>query len=206
MFIVRAGLRAEARTKDMAVEVTGLLREATPALPVFWHLSLPIGSNAIATLDNVLKDLVFQVLRHDYTIVSQDPHLGSIQAFQAEHNHREWTQLAIRVLCKIPSCFVVIETEDIYRRDGPSSDIVQRIYDTFSHIFAEVVKAGCTLKLLLVTYGLRATVGTVVAQTEPIVASLNAPLPAVRRRKQPMIPQLSIGKGRHQLQPRLKAR
>src|SRR5271154_69312 len=61
MFVVQAGSRAEARTKDLVVEVTGLLKSTT--YPVFWYLSEPIGTHSASTLNNILKNLIFQALR-----------------------------------------------------------------------------------------------------------------------------------------------
>lgn len=98
MFVVKAGPRAEARTKDMAVEMTRLLNES--GLPVFWYFSRPNSSYTVPSLGSVLKSLIFQALRHDPTTVSQDSRLGNIQAFQAQHTVREWTDLAIFVLSK----------------------------------------------------------------------------------------------------------
>jgi hypothetical protein len=188
----------------MVVEVTGLLRSTN--LPVLWYFSSPTTSLVVPSLNNVLKSFIFQALRHDPTIVSQDPRLGSIQAFQAQHNLAEWTSLAILVLSKIKQCFVVVETEDLYRLAGHDGAPVQQIIDTFSRIFEEVVQAGGVMKLLLVSYGSRANLAIWPAQTSPIVVALNASLPVVRRAKQPLTAQLRIGSGRNRLQPRLTAR
>ena len=203
MFIVKAGPRAEARTKDMAVEITGLLKESP--LPVFWHFSSPTSSSIVHSLGNVLKSLIFQALRKDPLIVSQDPRLGNIQSFQAQHTTAEWIDLAALVLSKIKECFIVVETEDLLRQRGHGVPM-QTIIDTFSHIFEEAVKAGCTMKLLLVSYGVRMNLGSQAGPASTIVVSLNPPLPVVRRTKQPLVPQFKLGSGRNQFQPRLTAR
>ena len=204
MFVVKAGPRAEARTKDMAVEMTRLLSES--GLPVFWYFSSPDGSQTLPSPGSVLKSLIFQALRHDLTIVSQDPRLGNIQAFQAHHTIKEWTDLAILVLSKVRECFVVVETEDLFRSVGQTGAETQLIVDTFGKVLEEVVKAGNTMKLLLVSYGTRATLPFQAAQTPSTVVSLNPPLPVVRRAKQPLVPQFRLGSGKYQLQPRLAAR
>ena len=204
MFVVKAGPRAEARTKDMAVEMTRLLNES--GLPVFWYFSSPAANETVPSLGNVLKSLIFQALRHDPSSVSQDNRLGNIQAFQAQHTTAEWTALAILILSKVKECFIVVETEDLFRSAGQNGAEVQQTINTFSKIFEEVTKDANTVKLLLVGYGIRATLPTQAGQTHPIVVSLNPPLPVVRRAKQPLVPQFRLGAGRHQLQPRLAAR
>ena len=158
------------------------------------------------SLGTVLKSLIFQALRHDASIVSQDPRLGSIQAFQSQHTVAEWTTLTVLVLSKVKECFIVVETEDIFRRAGQNSAEIQLIIDTFSKILEEVANTGNTVKLLLVSYGIRATLPTQPAQPPPIVVSLNPPLPVVRRAKQPLVRQFRMGCGGHQLQPKLAAR
>ncbi len=203
MFVVRAAPRAEARTKDMAVEMTRLLTES--GLPVFWYFSSPASIQTIPSLDSVLKSLIFQALRHDPSIVSQDTRLGNIQAFQAHHTITEWTKLAILTLSKIKECFIVVDTEDLFRSAGHNSAEAQQTIDTFNKIFEEITKVGNTTKLLLVGYGIRASLHAQAAQVCPIVVSLNPPLPVVRRARQPLVPQFRLGSGRLQLQPRLKA-
>ena len=200
-FIVTAGPKAEPRTKAMAVEVTKLLKE-TPN-PVFWYLSSPNTNVTTPTVGSVLKNLIFQTLRHDPTIVSQDPRLGNIQAFQADHNLAEWTSLAILVLSKIKQFFVIVETDDLHRLHDPS--IEQSMMDTLAHIFNEVVQAGSTMKLLSVSYASRNKTTSQTGQYAALTATLNGPLPAVRRRG-PILRQLQVGRCRHQLQPRLAAR
>ena len=167
--------------------------------------SMSTCSSIVHSLGNVLKSLIFQALRKDPLIVSQDPRLGNIQSFQAQHTTAEWIDLAALVLSKIKECFIVVETEDLLRQRGHGVPM-QTIIDTFSHIFEEAVKAGCTMKLLLVSYGVRMNLGSQAGPASTIVVSLNPPLPVVRRTKQPLVPQFKLGSGRNQLQPRLTAR
>jgi hypothetical protein len=201
MFVVQAGPRAEARTKDLVVEVTGLLKSTT--YPVFWYLSEPIGIHSTNTLNSILKNLIFQALSHDSNIISQDDRLGNITAFQGEHKLAEWISLLCLVISKIKQCFMVVETEDLYRiasRDGAQ---VQRILETFDQIFDSITATGNILKLLIVSYGARANLSKSSGNPSRIVANVNPPLPASRRSKQHLTPQFRTGLGRHNLQPRL---
>jgi hypothetical protein len=56
-----------------------------------------------------------------------------------------------------------------------------------------------------VSHGGRPNQGIYSAQSSPIVAYLNPPLPVARRARQSLTPALTIGPGRNQLQPRLIA-
>jgi hypothetical protein len=201
MFVVRSGPRAEARTKDLVVEVTGLLRST--AYPVFWYLSEPIVTHAGSTLNVILKSLIFQALRHDPTIVSRDHRLGNIRAFQGEHKLAEWISLVCLILSKIKQCFVVVETEYLYRIAGRDGAQVRQILETFGQIFDSVTATGSTMKLLVVSYGGRASLSMSSGNIPWIVASVNPPLPASRRSKQHLTPQFRTGLGRHTLQLRL---
>jgi hypothetical protein len=201
MFVVQAGSRAEARTKDLVVEVTGLLKSTT--YPVFWYLSEPIGTHPASTLNNILKNLIFQALSHDSNIISQDDRLGNITAFQGEHKLAEWISLLCLVFSKIKQCFVVVETEDLYRIAGGDGAQVQKILETFDQIFDSITATGSILKLLIVSYGARANLSKSSGNLARIVANVNPPLPASRRSKQHLTPQFRTGLGRHSLQPRL---
>jgi hypothetical protein len=79
MFVVEAGPRAEAKTKDLAIEVIGLLNLTD--YTVFWHLSKPTIMDRACILNNVLKYLIYQALRHDLIILSGNPSLGKIASF-----------------------------------------------------------------------------------------------------------------------------
>lgn len=201
MFVIQAGSRAEARTKDLVVEVTGLLKST--AYPVFWYLSEPIGTYSASTLNNILKNLIFQALSHDSNIISQDDRLGNITAFQGEHKLAEWISLLCLVFSKIKQCFMVVETEDLYRIAGRDGAQVQKILETFDQIFDSITSTGSILKLLIVSYGTRASLFKSSGNPPRIVANVSPPLPASRRSKQHLTPQFRTGLGRHNLQLRL---
>jgi hypothetical protein len=173
MFIVQAGPRVEARTKDLVVEITGLLKSS--AYPVFWYLSEPIVTHTGSTLNSILKCLIFQALRHDPTIMSQDHRVGNIRAFQGEYKLAEWISLLCLIFSKIKQCFVVAETEDLYRIAGRDGGQVQQILETFDQIFDSVTATGCIIKLLMVNYGGRASPSKLSGNIPRIVASVNPP-------------------------------
>lgn len=179
LFVVQAGPRAESRTKDLVVELTGLLKNT--AHPVFWYLSEPFMNQAVPSLITILESLVFQALRHDPLIMSQDPQLGNIRAFEAEHTPTEWISLASKVLSKINQCFVVIETEGLHQATGRSGSETRQILETFVKLFNDVSSSTSVIKLLIVSYGRQTLLPTATGNTSRIWAKVDPPLPASRR-------------------------
>jgi hypothetical protein len=203
MFVVEAGPRAEARTKDTAVEVIGLVKSTDYA--VFWHLSEPIQMDYACTLDNILKSLIFQALRHDSTIVFGDPTLGNIANFQMGHSLAEWLSLACLVFSKIPKCFVIIETEDLYRMSGRDRALAGQIFQAFQQILSSVSRTGGIIKLLIVSYGRESTAVMSSGDIPLIVAGINQSLPVSRLLKRHYSQRARSGLQRHHLHPRLVA-
>jgi hypothetical protein len=203
MFVVEAGPRAEARTKDLAVEVTSFLKLTDYA--VFWHLSEPAMMQRACALDSVLKYLIYQALRHDPTIVSGDPTLGNIASFQMEHSLAEWLSLTYLIFSKIPKCFVIIETEDLYRMSGRDGALARQILQAFQQVLNSVSRAGGIMKLLIVSYGRYSTVEMSSGDIPLIVAGITQSLPASRLLKRHYSPRARSGLERHHLQPRLVA-
>jgi hypothetical protein len=203
MLVIQTGPRAEGRTKDLVVEVTGFLK-STP-LPVFFYLSELTGNRSGTTLSTILKSLVFQVLRNDPSIVSQDHRLGNIGAFQAEHTLEEWISLTCLVFWKVSQCFILVENEDLYRSAGRSSHRVQQVIDTFNRVFQSATASGNIVKMLLVSYGGQLTLAPSPGSGRLMAARVGPPLPASRRSKQHLASQFRGGLARRGLQPKLVA-
>jgi hypothetical protein len=202
MFVVQAGPRAEGRTKDLVVDVTGLLQSTD--YTVFWHLSEPMMTNRAYTLDNIFKNLVYQALRHDATIVSEEPRLGNITSFQMEHSLQEWLSLVCLIFSKIPKCFVIVETEALYRASGLDGAVIRQVLQSFQRILDSVTRAGNIMKLLVVGYGCDTRAFVSSGDIPRIVATINQSLPASRRLKH-VNHRAGTGLGRYHLQPRLVA-
>ena len=203
MFVVEAGPRAEARTKDLAVDVTGLLKSTDYA--VFWHLSEPIMMDRACTLNKVLKYLVHQALQYDPTIISGNPSLGNIANFQTEHSLAEWLSLTCLIFSKIPKCFVIIETEDLYRMSGRDGALARQILQIFHQVFDSASRAGSIMKLLIVSYGRNSTAAISSGDIPLVVAGITQSLPVSRLLKRHHSLRGRAGLGRHHLHPRLVA-
>ncbi|EXJ87098.1 hypothetical protein A1O3_04056 [Capronia epimyces CBS 606.96] len=169
LFTVRAGPRAEARTKDLAVEVTALLSAAWH--PVLWYLSErghrhrhrhPQASRDVdvdvdqdldqdLSLCDILKNLIYQLVRQD---VGLDPDTLNITKFHSAHSESEWLDLLLLLLRSVCTCYMVIETEALYDLAGKGKDQgwSQRLMAVFDRVVENAKPAGCLVKVLLVTY------------------------------------------------------
>ena len=196
LFVVQAGPRAESRTKDLVIELTGLLKNTDH--PVFWHFSEPFTNQATPSLIFILKSLVFQALRHDPSIASQDPQVGNIRAFETEHTLAEWIGLASKVISKIKQCFVVIETESLHQATARRGSDARHILETFVKLFNGISSGGgSVIKLLIVNYGSQTLLHTGTGNTSRIWAKVGPPLPASRRSTYQMPMQLRRGSVRY---------
>jgi hypothetical protein len=203
MLVIHTERRAEGRTKDLVVEVTGFLRSTR--LPVFFHLSELTDNHSETALSTILKDLVLQALRNDPSITSQDHRLGNIGAYQAEHTLEEWISLTCLVFSKVSQCFVLVENEDLYRSGVRSSHRVQLLVETLSRVFQSATAAGNTVKMLLVSDGGQLTLGPSLGSGHLMEARVGPPLPASRRSKQHLAPQFRAILARRGMQPKLIA-
>lgn len=203
MFVVQVGPRAEDRAKDLAIDVITLLK--CTDYTVFWHLSEPVKTNRACTLTDIFKNLIYHALRHDPKLVSGESRIGTITGFQIEHSLQEWLSLVCLVFSKISQCFVIVETEALYRESGRDGTVIRQLIESFQHILDSVSQAGNIMKLLIVSYGCEARALVSSGIIPRIVASINQSQPASRRRKQPFNHRAGTGLGRHHLQPRLVA-
>ena len=207
MLIVVAGTRAEARAKDFAVEVTGLLQATS--FPVIHHFSEPIATDKATSLIRICQSLLLQAFRKNPEVISQDFSLANAAKYQTEHSLEEWLNLVCLVYAKIPKCFLVIETEDLYRVSGRDATAARQILQTFQRILDNVTSAGCVMKLLIVTYG-RVGAAPMLSPMSPsapphIVANIGQILPASQRLKRNAgrRPRLALELARYRLQPTL---
>jgi hypothetical protein len=186
VLIAKAGPRAEARANGMVVETTRYLKSLN--VPVFWHLAPTGHRNTESSPATVLKNVIFQAIQHDPSIISQDPRLCNIETDEAKYRPGEWTNLAVLILSKFKPCYVIIETENVNRSAKHGDAEILQMMSTFSQVSKEVEEAGGAMKLLLVSYRSRGRLSMGYTEPSQTVVSLNPALPAVRRANQSLTP------------------
>ncbi|KAK3325263.1 hypothetical protein B0H66DRAFT_599433 [Apodospora peruviana] len=108
ILILQAGPRAQMNTKELAIEIIGILEPAHMA--VAWHLADPAGQEKpVTTRTQVLRSLVFQIMNRTPDLLNTATvHLKAAN-FQSQHSERDWLDLLCVVVSQLPKCFLVVE-------------------------------------------------------------------------------------------------
>jgi hypothetical protein len=192
LLVVRVVPGAQSLAKELAAKVVGQLN--LPGSCLFWKISLAHKTDEVPSISDVLKSVIFQVLRHsDSLFVEFVGRLNSAN-IQSQRTELEWADLLCMMLSKIPRCFIIIETEDIHRANRHDPALAVR----FVNIFQAIVQRGSTssnvLKVLLVMYGSLVSIQSEVLSKNINVVPLQPPIPVPRRLKHTV---RRTGKGMH---------
>lgn len=166
LFTVRAGPKAEMRAKDLAAEVASLLKDSSH--PILWYLSERSDQYRQGCLDlsDVLKTLIYQLLRQDTELSRMEPDMLNITKFQSTHSDAEWVNLLLLLLGRVQTCYMVIETEALYDLAGRDKAWSQQLHEIFNQVIDSAKSGQRTMKVLLVTYA---------DSTAPHQTSISAP-------------------------------
>jgi hypothetical protein len=111
LLVLQAGPRAQASARELAIELLDVLEPINQAL--VWHLSdTPGPEDGGPSRADILRSLIFQVLRAGQA--QAGPAFESMDAamFQALHSEAEWLQLLCLVLRQLPRCFMLVEADE----------------------------------------------------------------------------------------------
>jgi hypothetical protein len=150
LFILCCGPGANDLAKYHAVSVINFLR--TTNYRVFWSLSSFGLSDLPPTITQILKGLVFQIIRQDSTVISRYLEELNAACFFSEHTEREWEDLLFKLLSRLDKCFMIIETEDLYTATSQDSGWPQDYINVFRRLVDKVERSGSHLKALVVNY------------------------------------------------------
>lgn len=153
LFTIRAGPKAEMRAKDLAAEVAALLKDSRH--PILWYLSERSEPYRQGYLDltDVLKNLIYQLLRQDTELSRLEPDMLKITQFHSPHSDTEWVDLLLLLLRRVKTCCMVIETEALYDLAGKDQGWSQQLLEIFDRVIESAKGEERTVKVLLVTYG-----------------------------------------------------
>lgn len=168
LFILQTGIRAEALAKIVLVNTIEQLR--CSSCIVYFVLSESSGSEPAASLPDLLKSIVYQVLRSNPDFLAQRPHEISSVKYKAEHTAEEWLHLLSQVLSSLPLTYLLIDTSGLFQQIDGNGQQLQQVIDLFQSLVDRVNAAGKALKVLLVSYG--SSVSTVTPQGSRMVYSL----------------------------------
>jgi hypothetical protein len=151
LLVVQVGLRAQKQAKELATNVIENLKLSSQC--VFWNLPLTRTSSSAHTMVELFRGIIFQALQYSSDLFSSCAEQLNLSKINAAHTEREWVDLICLLFSKIPTAFIVIETEALqraYQHDPVWSD---QLSEYLQHIVDRSSAAGCELKLLLVLYG-----------------------------------------------------
>ena len=132
LLVVRVVPGAQSLAKELAAKVVGQLN--LPSSCLFWKISLAHKTDEVPLISDVLKGVIFQVLRHsDSLFVEFVGRLNSAN-IQSHRTELEWADLLCMMLSKLPRCFIIIETEDIHRANRHDPAWAVRFINIFQAI------------------------------------------------------------------------
>jgi hypothetical protein len=202
LFVVRAGPRAEVRAKDFAVEVTGFLQLTTPYKVIWTFSSLGSRDSTVSTTD-ILKTLIFQALRHDPNLLLNQPSELNTSRFQTNHTEKEWLDLLCMVFSRLSKCFVIVETEDLFRSFKHDPEWTTRFLQLFQHIVDTTAASGSMIKILVVSYGKAlSALADLPQNSNRIVTTVQRPPPVPPQLRKPMSRQRGRSAHWQSLRPR----
>jgi hypothetical protein len=140
------------RAKDLAAEVAALLKDSSH--PILWYLSERNEPYRQGYLDlsDVLKNLIYQLLRQDTELSRLEPDMLNITKFHSPHSDTEWADLLLLLLRCVKTCCMVIETGALYDLTGKNQGWSQQLHEIFDRVIASAKGEGRTVKVLVVTY------------------------------------------------------
>lgn len=175
LFLVKVGIRAEAKAKEFAADVIKLLQPMP--FGVIWKLSW-IASEVVLSVTDLVKSLIFQALRHDPTLLHSHPDDLNVTKFQASHSDSEWISLLSKMFSRLSKCFIIVEAEDIFRAHRNKPEWAMQFITIFQNLVDEAESSGRHLKILVVGYSNTFAVPTVPSRKNRIVASIQRENPA----------------------------
>lgn len=172
LFILKAGFRADASANCVILDVINMLQTTTH--PVLWVLSQKWSSDRATSTKAVLQDLIYQALQKDSDFFMKNPELINAAKYHSDHSEQEWFGLLGSILARLPQCFVIIETHDLFTayREQPEW------FGQFLALFQTLVDtAGTAVKVLLVSYNAPVPVSKTTNSSNRIVTTIRRPTP-----------------------------
>jgi len=139
------------RAKDLAAEIAALKDSSHPIL---WYLSERGNQyrQGYLNVSDVLKTLIYQLLRQDTELSRVEPDMLNLAKFQNTHSDAEWVHLLLLLLGRVQTCYTVIETEALYDLAGRDQGWSQQLQEIFNRVIDSANSGQRTVKVLLVTY------------------------------------------------------
>jgi hypothetical protein len=176
LFLVKVGVRAEAKAKEFAADVVKLLQPMPYG--VIWNLSWIRSHGSVPSMTDMIKSLIFQALQHDPTLLHSHPEELNVMKFQSNHSEAEWISLLSQLFSRLSKCFIVVEAEDIFQAHRDILEWTTRFLVLFQNLVDQAETSGNQLKILVIGYGTTlSTLQAMPGKKNRIVSSIQRPQP-----------------------------
>jgi len=176
LLIVQVGVRAQKQSRELATNVIQNIRLGSQR--VFWNLPPGRTSSDAQTIEELFRGIIFQVLQHSGDLLDSCAEQLNLSKIHATHTEREWVDLVCLLFSKLPTAFVIIETEALQKAYRHDTDWSARLCEYLYLITDRCSVAGCELKILLVLYGNSHRGGAAASSSKTVrVATLQPPTP-----------------------------
>ncbi|CAN9272915.1 unnamed protein product [Alternaria alternata] len=149
--IVEVGLRTQKQAKELAMNVIENLKPNSQC--VSWDLSSTRSSPSAHTMVALFKGIIFQILQQSSNLFGNFTEQLNLLKINAAHTDREWVDLICLLFSKIPTAFIVIETEALQKAYQHDSSWTERLFGHLQRIVEQSSASGCELKLFVIMYG-----------------------------------------------------
>ncbi|KAI4936800.1 uncharacterized protein J4E92_001525 [Alternaria infectoria] len=176
LLVVQVGIRAQKQAKELATNVIQSMKLGSQH--VFWNLPSGRTSSDAQTIEELFRGIIFQVLQHSGDLFNSCAEQLNLSKIHATHTEREWVDLVCLLFSKLPTAFVIIETEALQKTYRHDPDWSKRLCQYLEMIADRSSEAGCELKILLVLYGNSHRGGAAASNSKNVrVATLQPPNP-----------------------------
>lgn len=191
-FIVRAGPRAEMRSKKIAIDLIALLQSC--GCGVIWNISALSTGEPQPSLSRLVKSLIFQVLDKHRELLDRSFGDLDIAKFQEHHIDTEWIDLLMRLVSKLENHFIIVETEQLFQANRQDQQWSLRFLQIFQAMVDSSAASGKILKILLVSYNTPlTTLANLPSSERRIVAPLSPPAPVPPRLRRGLYTRKAVG-------------
>ncbi|RGP72193.1 hypothetical protein FSPOR_2865 [Fusarium sporotrichioides] len=178
LLILQTQPRAQARVKEIATELIGMLQPHSKS--VVWHLSSVSSkqNDGISSID-ILKSLIFQCMKLVPELITSDPGKFSAVTMHANHSEVEWLELLCYILRHMNTCFVVIEASDVLGDKIES----EQLFGLVQRLAAQFQDGGNSIKLVIVNYSSSWNASSPIGRLGRVLSvNREPPVPPARRR------------------------
>jgi hypothetical protein len=201
MFVIKAGPRAELRSKEFVINIVRFLQDSS--CDIIWGFS-NTGSIARPTsLSELLQGLIYQALSKQPGLLDHSLDELNITKFQQDHTETEWISLFRHLLARLKSTFIVVETEELFQANKESPQWAVRFLDLFQSLVSDSAASGNVLKILVVSYNTPTPILEMSNTSDRIVVSIAPPIPVPPRLRRPINPRKRKAEEWHHLRSKI---